>query len=168
MSPDELIGVAFILFAFALFVLEVKAPGFGLLGAGGVLSLVAGLLLVFGLSWATVPVLVAVVLPLAVLVAFMAVLAHRAQRSKVITGEGGMIGLEGRAETDLLPEGKVSVRGELWDASSTVRLARGAPVRVTGVRGLRLEVAAVSHDRHLQSPVSAVICDGDLDREKAG
>jgi membrane-bound serine protease (ClpP class) len=141
MSSTEIVGIGLLGLSALLFLLEIKAPGFGLLGAGGLLALVAGLVALFGFSWATLPLLVALTLPLAALMIFMAVLAHRARRIKVVTGNAGMIGLEGRAETDLLPEGKVMVRGELWDAWSPVRLKRGAPVRVTGVRGLKLEVS---------------------------
>ena len=75
-----------------------------------------------------------------------------------MTGDVGMIGLEGRAETDLLPEGKVFVRGELWDAVSVGRLERGHPVRVTGVRGLRLEVADAAADPSVPPPRSVVGC----------
>lgn len=159
MSPNELIGAGLIGLAVLFFLLEIKIPGFGLLGAGGVVALVAGIVALFGLSWATLPVLIAVAVPLAGLFAFMAVLARRAQQNKVVTGEAGMIGLEGRTETALLPEGKVLVRGELWDAWSPVRLERGAQVRVTGVRGLRLEVSAVGGGRAIPPPRSIVPAD---------
>jgi membrane-bound serine protease (ClpP class) len=106
-------------------------------------------------------VLIAAAIPLLALFSFLAVLAHRARYNKVVTGDAGMIGLEGRAETDLLPEGKVLVRGELWDAWSPMRLERGQPVRVTGVRGLLLEVAAASGHCAVLPPRSVVRADED-------
>ena len=161
MSPTELMGLGLIIIAVLLFLLEVKVPGFGAVGAGGVVALVAGLILLFGLTTAALPVIAALAVPLVLFFAFLAVLAHRARKRKVVTGDAGMVGLEGQAETALMPEGKVFVRGELWDAWSPVRLERGAPVRVTGVRGLRLEVTAASPDHALRPSVSAVPVDPD-------
>jgi membrane-bound serine protease (ClpP class) len=156
MSPSEFLGVGLVLFSLILFALEVKAPGLGALGAGGLIALVAGLYLLLGASPVALPLLVVAVLPILAVVAFLAVLAHRARQNKIVTGEAGMIGLEGRAETDLLPEGKVFVRGELWDAWSPVRLERGQSVRVVGVRGMRLEVSSADADASLPPPRSVV------------
>ena len=156
MSPAELVGLGLIGLSVLFFLLEIKAPGVGILGAGGVVALVAGLVALFGLSWATLPIILAVALPLLALVVFLSVIAHRAHRGKVVTGDAGMIGLVGRAETDLLPEGKVMVRGELWTAVSPTRLTRGEHVRVTGVQGLKLEVAAATSDRVIAPPRSVV------------
>lgn len=144
MTSPDLLGYGLLLLAAVLMLLELKTAGFGALGIGGVVALVAGLWLLLGASPFALPVLVGVAVPLIAIFAFLAVLAHRARRNKVVTGEAGMIGLEGKAETDLVPEGKVLVRGELWEAWSPIRLERGAPVRVIGVHGLRLEVSAAS------------------------
>jgi hypothetical protein len=54
-----------------------------------------------------------------------------------------MLGLEGVSTTDLSPEGKVRVHGELWSASSAVKVPAGAKVRVTAVKGMMLEVEGV-------------------------
>lgn len=159
MQSTEILGIGLIALSVLLFVLEIKAPGFGALGIGGAVALVAGVFLAFGLTSAALPVLIAATIPLIGVVLFLALLAHRARQNKIVTGDDGMIGLEGKAETDLLPEGKVLVRGELWDAWSPVRLERGQPVRVTGVRGLRLEVSAASPDHAVLQPRSVVRVD---------
>ena len=156
MSPSEFLGVGLVLLSLVFFILEVKAPGLGALGAGGVIALVAGLYLLLGAS-VTLPLLVVAAVPIVAVFAFLTALAHRARRNKVVTGDVGMIGLEGRAETDLLPDGKVFVRGELWDAWSPVRLERGQPVRVIGVRGLRLEVSSADADASLPPPPRSVV-----------
>jgi membrane-bound serine protease (ClpP class) len=161
MGPTELVGIALLIAAVFLLLLEVKVPGFGALGVAGVIALVAGLVMLLGLTAASLPFLIALALPIIAFFAFLAVLAHRARGMKVMTGEAGMVGLEGRAETALMPSGKVFVRGELWDAWSPVRLERGAPVRVTGVRGLRLEVTAISPNHALPSPLAAALADSD-------
>jgi membrane-bound serine protease (ClpP class) len=157
----DYMGVGLLLLSAVLFLLEIKTAGFGVLGAGGVVALVAGLWLLIGSSPFAIPLIVAAAVPLLCIVAFLAVLAHRARYNKVVTGDAGMIGLEGRAETDLLPDGKVLVRGELWDAWSPLRLERGQAVRVTGVRGLKLEVSAASRYHAGPSPKSVVGADED-------
>jgi membrane-bound serine protease (ClpP class) len=67
-------------------------------------------------------------------------IALRARRNKVVTGEQGMIGAIGQAETDIDPEGKVLVLGELWNAHARKRVSVGEPVVVRKVEGLELEV----------------------------
>jgi membrane-bound serine protease (ClpP class) len=57
-----------------------------------------------------------------------------------------MVGLRGRAETEIISEGTVFVRGELWRARSPMKIARGEIIRVTGVEGLTLEVEAEKDD----------------------
>ena len=70
----------------------------------------------------------------------------RPHNGRVTTGEIGMIGLIGRTETDLSPDGKVFVRGELWRARGVIGLPAGTDVRVIGVAGLTLEVEPLHRD----------------------
>jgi membrane-bound serine protease (ClpP class) len=161
MSPTETLGIGLLMLSAVLMLLELKTAGLGAFGAGAVVALVAGAWLLVGSSAVALPIVLVAALPVVALLAFLAVLAHRARRHKVVTGEAGMIGLEGKAETDLLPDGKVLVRGELWSAWSPVRLERGDAVRVTGVRGLRLEVADATGRRAAPAPVSVVVSDED-------
>lgn len=154
-------GILLICLALALFALEAKIPGFGILGIAGILALLAGLALIFGLSTATLPMLIAVAVPLLAFVFLLVYLMQKARKNRVVTGEAGMVGLEGKAETSLLPEGKVKVRGELWDAYSSVRVERGEPVKVVGVRGLKLEVAPASPEHMLRKQIPSVVPDNE-------
>jgi membrane-bound serine protease (ClpP class) len=63
-------------------------------------------------------------------------------KRKPLTGREGMIGLEGKAITQLTEDGLVRVAGELWNASSSDALAipAGEAVVVLQVEGLRLLV----------------------------
>jgi membrane-bound serine protease (ClpP class) len=67
-------------------------------------------------------------------------LAVASRSAKVVTGNAGMLGLVGKAETAVARQGMVFVRGELWKARSETEIARGEPVRVTGIEGLTLVV----------------------------
>ena len=74
-------------------------------------------------------------------------MAMRSHAHKVITGEVGMIGMSGRAETELAPDGTVFVHGELWRARAGLHIRAGEPIRVVGVDGLTLEVEPLNKDR---------------------
>jgi membrane-bound serine protease (ClpP class) len=158
MSSTELIGLVLVALASVLFLIEIKVAGFGALGVCGAIALVAGLCLMLGMS--ALPIALGIALPIVVIAMFLATMARRVREERVVTGHDGMVGLEGRAETLLAPEGKVFVHGELWDAWSPTKLEPGTPVRVTAVRGLRLEVTE-AREGMLRSPVSIVPFDVD-------
>ncbi|HEV2754160.1 MAG TPA: NfeD family protein [Actinomycetota bacterium] len=65
----------------------------------------------------------------------------RWRKRKSITGIETIVGAPGRAVTALDPEGQVKVRGQVWTAHSDERVEVGDDVTVTGVEGLKLEVA---------------------------
>jgi membrane-bound serine protease (ClpP class) len=146
MLPINLIGVLLIAVAIGLFVLEAKVAGFGVFGFGGIVAAVIGSLILIDVPnpelRLPIPLVLAVVIPFAVIMIFVLKLAIRARRAKVTTGTAGMIGLVGRAETAIAPQGTVFVRGELWRARSQMSIARGEGVRVSGIEGLTLDVEA--------------------------
>jgi membrane-bound serine protease (ClpP class) len=84
-------------------------------------------------------------IPVLLLIALLFRMALRSHLDRVTTGEAGMIGMTGRADTELAPEGTVFIRGELWRAR--IRVAAGESVRVTGVDGLTLEVEHADKDK---------------------
>jgi membrane-bound serine protease (ClpP class) len=150
MLPINVTGVLLIVVALALFVLEAKVQGFGILGLGGIVAAVIGSLILIDtpIPELRLPLklVLAVVLPFALILIVMVRLALRARQTRVATGLAGMIGLKGRAETAIVPEGRVFVRGELWRARSRVKIAAGESVRVIGVNGLTLEVDLAEKD----------------------
>jgi membrane-bound serine protease (ClpP class) len=158
MSPTELLGLALVVLAAVLFLLEIKTAGFGALGVCGAIAFVAGLCLAMGLS--ALPIAAAIAFPIVVIAIFLSTIARKAREERIVTGHDGMVGLEGRVETMIAPEGKVFVRGELWDAWSPMRLEPGTTVRVTAVRGLRLEVSP-ARELGDRTPVSVVPFDPD-------
>lgn len=58
----------------------------------------------------------------------------------ISTGAEGMVLRRGVARSDLDPQGKVFVRGELWRAVAPVPVARNEEVEVVAVQGLTLQV----------------------------
>jgi membrane-bound serine protease (ClpP class) len=146
--PLRFAGVALLLTAFILFALEAKFATHGVLGVGGIAVMILGaLLLVDGpIPQMRIRVLTAfaVSIPFGLLTLFLVDIAVRARRGKVVTGERGLIGEVGVAQTQLWPEGKVFVHGEIWNASCASRIEPGQTVRVTAVRDLVLTVEPVA------------------------
>jgi membrane-bound serine protease (ClpP class) len=149
--PIRFAALAMILVAFALFAAEAKFASHGVLTAGGIVLLaLGGLLLVDGpipemrVRWLTA---VAVSVPLGIITAFLMTIAVRARRNKVVTGEQGLVGEIGIAQTALSPSGKIFVHGELWDAVSAVPIPAGERVIVRRVDGLTLRVDPVTAAR---------------------
>ncbi|MGO9517920.1 MAG: NfeD family protein [Candidatus Korobacteraceae bacterium] len=142
--PTRYAAFTLIMGAFVLFALEAKFATHGVLGIGGIALLtLGGLLLVDGpIPQMRVHLLTALAIsvPLGVITVFLMTIALRARRAKVVTGEQGMIGAIGEARTDIDPEGKVWVLGELWNAHAPARVAIGEHVVVRKVEGLELEV----------------------------
>jgi membrane-bound serine protease (ClpP class) len=142
--PTRFAALALIIVAFLLFALEAKLASHGVLGAGGVVALtLGGLLLVDGpIPEMRVHLLtaLAVSLPLGLITVFLMTIALKARRNKVMTGTQGLIGAVGVARTPLAPEGKVFVHGELWNAVAALPIGVGEQVVVREVDGLRLQV----------------------------
>jgi membrane-bound serine protease (ClpP class) len=160
MLPINLIGVLLIAVAIGLFVLEAKVAGFGIFGLGGVVAAVIGSLILIDVPnpelRLPIPLVLAVVIPFAVIMIFVLKLAIRARRAKVTTGTAGMIGLVGRAQTTIAPQGTVFVRGELWRARSRMNIAPGEGVRVKGIDGLMLDVEADAEAAAVPKKASAI------------
>jgi membrane-bound serine protease (ClpP class) len=145
--PTRYAAFTLIMAAFVMFALEAKFATHGILGIAGIaLMTIGGLLLVDGpipemrvKLWTAL----AVSVPLGAITVFLMSIALRARRNKVVTGIQGMIGSLGEARTDLDPEGKVFVQGELWNAHAPSRVQMGEHVVVRKVDGLELEVEKV-------------------------
>ena len=66
---------------------------------------------------------------------FLVIIAIRAHARKASTGKEGLVGETGTAYTDLSPEGKVFVHGEIWGAEASEPLPKGTKVVVVAVAG---------------------------------
>ena len=137
-------GILLIILALIFFIMEMKITSYGLLSIAGIASLLLGSIMLFkgessglSLSWRVLIPTVTLVSGFFVVVAG---LVFRSQISQARTGAKGLIGETGVVKKDLMPEGKVFVHGELWNATSKVPLSEGDKVRVVNVVNLLLEV----------------------------
>jgi membrane-bound serine protease (ClpP class) len=149
--PINYIGVVLILLALAMFALEVKAPSHGALAVGGIVSMVIGAMILVNSPWPSARIhlstALAVTIPLAAITVILLRVAIAAQRRKAVTGNAGMIDSVGVAQTEIAPDGRVFVHGEIWSAHADSKIAVGARVRVKEVKGLTLVVEAEDDSR---------------------
>jgi membrane-bound serine protease (ClpP class) len=146
--PVNYAGILLIIFGIILFIAEIKIVSHGMLTVAGIICLVLGSLMLFESPIPALRVSLRVMIPTIAIVSLFFVgvisLAVKAQMTKPATGMEGMIGKEGKAITGVHEDGKVFIKGEVWNASSGDAIDEGEPVRVIGVKGLNLTVEKVN------------------------
>lgn len=151
--PVNWFGIVFLILAFVLFILDIKAPTHGALTAAGVGSLIVGALVLFNSP--NVPPFQRVSVPLVVGMSLLTggtffgvlLIALRAQRTLRRMGGEGLVGRMGVVRTPLSPRGTVQVASELWSAESLdgdEPVLSGTHVRVERMEGIRLYVRKIS------------------------
>ncbi|MHC1697891.1 MAG: nodulation protein NfeD [Geobacteraceae bacterium] len=142
--PVNYAGVMLILLALILFIAEIKIVSHGMLTIGGVLTMILGSLLLFDSPEPYLRVSISIIITTVLLVTgfafFVIKKALAVHRTKPASGKEGLIGERGYADTDLMPEGKVFVRGEYWDAWSDNPIARGEKITIVAVEGMTVKV----------------------------
>jgi membrane-bound serine protease (ClpP class) len=144
--PTNFAGVALTVLGVFLLIAEAFIPGFGALFISGLVCLVLGAMFLFDtidpimrVSWQVV-IITGTILGLLALFLIRALWKILRQKSK--SGTEGMIGLVGTVREDIQPpnEGKVFVRGELWNAAAAAFIPKESKVRVVRIDGLKLTV----------------------------
>ena len=147
--PVTAAGVLLLVLAVVLFIAEAHVGGHGILGVGGVVSLILSGLLLFNTNegfGVSVPVVIAAGLVLGGFFVLMVQRAVAARKMPVKTGHEELVGALGEIRVPPEPLGQVFTQGALWRA----RLADGGGplhagdrVRVESVDGLTLLVRPV-------------------------
>lgn len=142
--PVNFAGLGLIVLGVLLIIAEAFVPAFGVLGIGGVMSFVIGTVILmrtgstaYGVA---LPTLVGIGIAGAGVVAGTVWLALRSRGHPVVSGREQMIGSVAEVVADFHGRGMVHLHGERWQADSPVALSGGQHVRVTGLRGLVLDV----------------------------
>ena len=159
--PVNYAGLLLILFGVALFVLEIKVTSYGVLSAGGIISLLFGSMILMDSSapelQVSLNVIIPVVLGVSAVLIFLVRLAVASQRRRSVTGPSGMIDGEGVALTAFSSgtAGRVATHGEIWRAVADEPVAEGDTVRITAVDGLTLTVRRDPGGRQPEPPTAA-------------
>ncbi|HWF91427.1 MAG TPA: nodulation protein NfeD [Terriglobales bacterium] len=155
--PVRFAAVVLIFVSFVLFALEAKFATHGTLAIGGIVTMTLGGLLLVD---APIPEMqvhlltaLAVSIPLGLITVFLMGIALKARANKVVTGEQGLVGEIGMAQTALSPSGKVFVHGEIWNATASSPVTVGQTVVVRKVDGLLLLVDPASSLEHVPSAI---------------
>lgn len=147
--PVTLIGIALIVLALSLFVLEAKFPTHGILGVGGTVAMILGAIMLVQSPWTGMGVrlstAVAVAIPFAVIATILMRAVLRSRRWKRATGREELLGEEGEVTETVGASsrtGMVRVHGELWraEAANGGSIPKGVRVRVRSIHGLTLDV----------------------------
>lgn len=153
--PVNWLGIAFVLMAFVLFILEIKAPLHGALSAVAVISLAVGAIILFNqpeiapFGRLSIPLVIVWSLIIGAIFVFLVMVALRAQTRRPTTGYEGLVGLSGRVTQALDPVGMVLVWGERWQAEALDRqtIDVGRQVEVVATERMRLIVRPLPDDR---------------------
>ncbi|MDZ4722765.1 MAG: nodulation protein NfeD [candidate division Zixibacteria bacterium] len=142
--PINWAGVALILLAIVMFILEIKIISHGLLTIGGIIALFLGGLMLIDTVDPVLRVSLTVLITTAILIGATAAavlwLAMKAQQRQPFTGVEGMIGRQGQVRKG----GFIYVEGALWKYLSDAPLESGDRVEVTAMNNLTLTVRKVS------------------------
>jgi membrane-bound serine protease (ClpP class) len=151
--PVNWFGIIFLLLAFVLFILDIKAPTHGALTTAGVASFIIGALVLFNspgvpqFQRVSVPLVVATGFIIGLLFMIILVYALRALKVPVSAGIEALIGKIGTARTVVEGSGgQVQLGSELWSAESVdiaEPIGKGDRVEVVEVKGLRLKVRKI-------------------------
>lgn len=140
--PVNYAGLALIIFAVILFLLEIKVVSHGVLTIGGIISLLLGSMMlidedsVLEAMEISMELIIIVVVLTAAFFLFAITFGIKAQRKKPVTGSEGIVGETGTAISNLKPVGKVKVHGEIWNAE-----CKGEVIN----KGDEIEVVSVNH-----------------------
>jgi len=150
--PVNWFGLVFLILAFVLFLLDIKAPTHGALTVAGVASFVVGALVLFNspgtpqFQRVSPALVVSMGIFIGLIFGVILIFALRAQRTPIRMGRETLIGKTGYAQSDFGLTGQVRVESELWTAepaegSGVIR--KGDRVEVVQVEGIRLKVRKV-------------------------
>lgn len=143
--PVNYAGIILIILAIILFILEIKVTSYGMLTIGGIITMTIGSLMLFDSPAPFYRLSLSFILPIVILTAlfFMITfrLAYKAFRRKPVTGSEGLVGLEGKATTDITKDsGQALIHGEIWSVHSDEPIHTGDDIIAISVKGLKLKV----------------------------
>ena len=145
--PVNYAGFALLILGILLMIGEAIAPSFGVLGIGGVISVVIGSIILIDTDVPGFMISRPLIGAIALVSSFglMAIIgiAVKARQRPVVSGREELLGAEGTALMDFAHDGSVFVHSERWSAVTGSPLHEGQAVVVTGIDGLTLEVRPV-------------------------
>jgi len=146
MLPVNYAGLALIILAIILFLLEIKITSYGLLTIGGLISLFIGSLMLIDAPGEFMKISLSLIITAVVVTfiffTFIITLGIKAQFRRKSLGFDSLVGLEGRVIEEISPNktGKILVKGEIWSAISDQVIPKDASVIVEKANSFTLFV----------------------------
>ncbi len=150
--PFSWVGLMLMMLGAGLLIAEVFVTSYGLLFTGGVICFLLGGSMLFDLPevsdlnvsfWS---VLVPITVAFSLFAGVVVFAVGRSMGREQTVGVSELLGLVGRAQTALAPEGRVFIRGEYWSALADEEISAGEAVQVAAVDGMRLRVRRASQN----------------------
>lgn len=146
--PVNYAGLALIALGIAFMIAEAFAPSFGILGLGGVAAFIFGAVILidtevpgFGIPLALI---IALALVSALAIAAIAGLAIKARKRPVVSGDEELVGSDGIITRCEDGHCWARVHSELWEVKSAEPLKTDLMVKITGRKGLVLDVTPIA------------------------
>ncbi len=148
-------GIVLLLVGLGLIIAELFTAGFGILGIGGALSMVAGAILLpmepfMAREWYATFVITVVGTVIGLLIIMIFIIQRIVDSRRRFKDGSAYFNLppKGTAVSDLKPEGMIKARGELWKAKSVEdsEIASGTEVEVVGSESMILWVRPLKAD----------------------
>jgi len=152
--PINYAGLALVILAIILFVLDVVIGLSGVLSIAGIASLLIGSFLLIDTDAPYLKIATSLIISASVVVSGFLIIVIRAtykvHRQKPITGEAGIIGETAVVCQDLNPKGLVKVYGEIWKAVSQngKKIKKGREVEILSLKGLTLQVKILNKNNN--------------------
>ena len=155
-------GIILLLLGAGLIIAEIFTSGFGILGIGGAISLVAGAVMLpseplMAREWYTTfaVTVVGTVLGLVIIILFIAQMIVRSRKRWRDGSAYFMPPKTGTTMNELNPEGMIRSSGELWKARSFdgKKIAAGSEVEVLKTENMKLWVRQAGIDQKNEKPV---------------
>jgi membrane-bound serine protease (ClpP class) len=149
--PINYAGLALIILAIILFILDVVFGLAGILSIAGVASLFIGSLLLINTSAPYLKIARSLIISASIVVSGFIIIVIRAvykiHRSKPVTGMEGIIEETAVVIRELNPEGLVRVSGEIWKAVSAdgKKIIKGKKVKIISLDGLTIKVKLLNN-----------------------
>jgi membrane-bound serine protease (ClpP class) len=149
-------GIVLLLVGLGLIIAELFTAGFGILGIGGSLSMVAGAILLpmeplMAREWYTTFLITVVGTVIGLLIVMIFIIQRIIDSRRRFSDGSAYFNLppKGVTVSDLKPEGMIKARGELWKAKSVdeTEIASGTEVEVVGSESMILWVRPLIDDR---------------------
>jgi len=144
--PISYAGLALIILAIILFILDIALGLGGILSIAGAASLLMGSFLLVDTDAPYLKIATSLIISASVIVSGFLIIVIRAvykvHRQKPVTGEAGITGETAVVCQDLNPQGLVKVYGEIWKAVSEdgKKIKKGQEVKIISLKGLTLMV----------------------------